>query len=400
MMQVFFNSDGTSVTAIITIIVDGVHTDPDSWPITNDPAIVLSTHPSATKTVTAIDTGVFKVVWTGLSPALTNGEVFFIAIDGLLSTVAWTTWQMPFQCIHIPARPVDVTSAVNSIISYPSSGPVERSPNDTNPITFSWPVSGATITAEASLDNAAYGATVGAVTFLRTEGSLHYYSLAFNAADRPTAEGTARYELADGTYTQYVTLRVEGASTDAAGIRSAVGLASANLDSQLGTILADTDELQQNQGNWITATGFSTHSAADVYTAFGNGSNLTALTTATGFATQASVDVIDGIVDSILIDTNELQTNQGNWLTATGFSTQASVDVIDGIVDTILIDTNELQTNQGNWLTATGFTISVSTDTQPIINSILKALETIEVRPIRTVIGPCKQKLIKVNIEK
>jgi hypothetical protein len=383
MMQVFFNSDGTSVTAIITIVVNGVHTNPDSWPITNDPAIVLSTHPSATKTVTAIDTGVFKVVWTGLSPALTHGETFFVAIDGLLSTVAWTTWQMPFQCVLLPSTVTalalvatdtgtTIPDLVSALTNQPSSAPVERSPNDTNPITFSWPVSGATITAEASLDNAAYGATVGAVTFLRTEGSLHYYSLAFNAADRPTAEGTARYKLADGTYTQYVTLRVEGASTDAAGIRSAVGLASANLDSQLGTILADTNELQLNQGDWLTATGFSTHTAADVYTEFGDGANLTTLTTATGFSTQASVDVIDGIVDSILVDTNELQTNQGDWATATGFATQASVDVIDGIVDAILVDTDDLQLNQGSWLTATGFATQASVDViDGIVDSIL-----------------------------
>src|SRR5574343_67011 len=31
--------------------------------------------------------------------------------------------------------------------------------------------------------------------------------------------------------------------------------------------LADTNELQTNQGNWLTATGFSTHSAADVWSA-------------------------------------------------------------------------------------------------------------------------------------
>tara|TARA_R110000803_G_scaffold75124_6_gene139439 strand:- start:794 stop:1852 length:1059 start_codon:yes stop_codon:yes gene_type:complete len=141
-----------------------------------------------------------------------------------------------------------IPALINSLTSQSSWGPVERSPHDTNPITFSWPVSGATITSYASIDNAAYGATTGAVSFLWTEGSLHYYSLSFNAADRPTAEGTARYKLADGTYTQYVTLRVEGASTDAAGIRSAVGLASANLDSQLGTIQADTDDLQTSIG--------------------------------------------------------------------------------------------------------------------------------------------------------
>jgi hypothetical protein len=53
----------------------------------------------------------------------------------------------------------------------------------------------------------------------------------------------------------------------AAEVRSAVGLASANLDTQLATIVADTNELQTNQGNWATATGFSTHSAADVWAA-------------------------------------------------------------------------------------------------------------------------------------
>jgi hypothetical protein len=85
MIQTFFNSDGTGLTAIITVIVDGDHVDPDSWPITSDPAIVLSSHPAASKTVTAIDTGVFKVVWSSLSPALAHGDVVFIAVDGAIS---------------------------------------------------------------------------------------------------------------------------------------------------------------------------------------------------------------------------------------------------------------------------------------------------------------------------
>lgn len=39
------------------------------------------------------------------------------------------------------------------------------------------------------------------------------------------------------------------------------------------------------------------------------------------YATSASLAVIDDIVDSILIDTSDLQSNQGDWLTATGFNT-------------------------------------------------------------------------------
>jgi hypothetical protein len=115
MIQTFFNTDGTGLTAIITVIVDGDHVDPDSWPITNDPAIVLSSHPAASKTVTAIDTGVFKVVWSSLSPALAHGDVVFIAVDGDISATAWTTWQIPVQVVHLPAKLSDVTTALDEL---------------------------------------------------------------------------------------------------------------------------------------------------------------------------------------------------------------------------------------------------------------------------------------------
>ena len=42
---------------------------------------------------------------------------------------------------------------------------------------------------------------------------------------------------------------------------------SADNNIKLTTVLADTNELQTNQGNWLTAVGFSTHSAANVVTA-------------------------------------------------------------------------------------------------------------------------------------
>lgn len=42
---------------------------------------------------------------------------------------------------------------------------------------------------------------------------------------------------------------------------------------------------------------------------------------------ESKVDTIDSVVDSILVDTGDLQTNQGNWLTATGFSTHSAADI-------------------------------------------------------------------------
>lgn len=46
-----------------------------------------------------------------------------------------------------------------------------------------------------------------------------------------------------------------------ASIQSSLGTVSATV----AFILADTSELQTNQGNWLTATGFSTHSVADIW---------------------------------------------------------------------------------------------------------------------------------------
>ena len=55
------------------------------------------------------------------------------------------------------------------------------------------------------------------------------------------------------------------------------------------------------------------------------GTNLDA--TVSSRSSQTSVDTVDGIVDAILLDTNDLQTNQGNWVTATGFSTLTQADI-------------------------------------------------------------------------
>lgn len=99
-------------------------------------------------------------------------------------------------------------------------------------------------------------------------------------------------------------------------------------------------------------------------------------------ATAANLATIDGIVDTILLDTNELQVNQGAWatadvsalLTAAYFDTRSLLSADYFIVSdylapdnvsitAILADTNELQLNQGNWLTATGFsTFDPATD--------------------------------------
>jgi hypothetical protein len=108
-----------------------------------------------------------------------------------------------------------VLSAISGAKSTPDKIAV-RSSDDTTPVRFAWPTSGETITVERSLNNAAYEAATGTVSFFRTEGTEHWYTLAYNAADR--AVGVVRYRLNDGTITRYVTLRVELPTLTAANV--------------------------------------------------------------------------------------------------------------------------------------------------------------------------------------
>jgi phage baseplate assembly protein W len=154
------------------------------------------------------------------------------------------------------------------------------------------------------------------------------------------------------------------------------------LQGDITAILADTNELQTNQGNWLTATGFSTHSAADVVTAIGTGSTLTAVPWNAAWDAEVQSECADALnaydppTDTEMVaaftqikgatwattDTLESIRDRGDaaWTTATGFSTHSAADVVtalgtgssltalataaalttvDGIVDDILLDT-------------------------------------------------------------
>ena len=83
------------------------------------------------------------------------------------------------------------------------------------------------------------------------------------------------FENSDAATTKTVDdVGVAGSGLTQQNIRDAMKLAptagapiAGSVDEHLDDILADSNELQLNQGNWLTATGFSTHSAADVRTA-------------------------------------------------------------------------------------------------------------------------------------
>ena len=76
--------------------------------------------------------------------------------------------------------------------------------------------------------------------------------------------------------------------------------------------------------------GLNNLSAADV-----NAEVDTAISDA-ALATAANLATVGSNVDAILVDTNELQTNQGDWATATGFATASALATVDGNVDTVV----------------------------------------------------------------
>jgi hypothetical protein len=93
----------------------------------------------------------------------------------------------------------------------------------------------------------------------------------------PAADTVAHVTLVDTTTTN---TDMVAAAPSAASVADAVwdevstghtdaGKAGAQVWTDLDAVLADTNELQTNQGNWLTATGFSTLDAAGVRTAVG-----------------------------------------------------------------------------------------------------------------------------------
>lgn len=109
---------------------------------------------------------------------------------------------------------------------------------------------------------------------------------------------------AAATAADFTTEIQAGLSTlDAAGVRAAVGLASANLDTQIAT-LATAANLATVSGYLDTEIAAILADTNELQTDWANGGRLDLILDAR--ASQASVDTIDGIVDSILVTTDKL----------------------------------------------------------------------------------------------
>ena len=91
---------GTTAAIIVNVIgEDGNHIAASI----NTATTRLSTHPSATPTVTQRDTGVYLIKWTGLSPALSpsdNDNGVSVEVNGTISGTAWTSYHIPVKIVR------------------------------------------------------------------------------------------------------------------------------------------------------------------------------------------------------------------------------------------------------------------------------------------------------------
>jgi len=127
------------------------------------------------------------------------------------------------------------------------------------------------------------------------------------------------------------------ALTDKAGFAlSAAGITSIwnkNISAFAGAGYAGTyiKNLYDNQGNWLTATGFSTHNAAAVWSAGSRELSTPANYKAdvSSLALEATLTAIKGATFDTGTDSLEAIRNQGDsaWITATGFSTHTAANV-------------------------------------------------------------------------
>jgi hypothetical protein len=184
---------------------------------------------------------------------------------------------------------------------------------------------------------------------------------------------------------------------------------AATISTQVASDLATA----HGAGSWATATGFSTHSAADVWAvatrvltagtniALAKGVGVTGFNDLSASQVNAEVDTaladydgptntemvaafteIKGATWSAVTDTLEAIRDRGDsaWITATGFATAASlttvegkIDTIDGVVDAILVDTAEIGA-AGAGLTA----LASATDLGTANTALAKLDDTVE----------------------
>ncbi len=114
--------------------------------------------------------------------------------------------------------------------------------------------------------------------------------------------------------------------------------------SSITVIETDTADMQPKLG---TPAGASISADLVVIDNFVDGIETAVITNAAGTDIAADIIAIKAETVLIVEDTGELQTNQGNWLTATGFATSGALGTHDGKLDLAQLDLDTITGSDG-----------------------------------------------------
>ena len=187
--------------------------------------------------------------------------------------------------------------------------------------------------------------TTGTVDSVSVVGSVvASFSIRKTSALKPTTAGRTLDVSATGEAgLDWANIGSPTTAVNLSGTNIDVDQVVASVSGAVGSVTGDVG------GNVTGSVGTVNALAANVITAAATATDFTTEIQA-GLATSADLSTVAGYLDTeiaaILADTNELQTDWANGgrldLILDARASQASVDVIDGIVDSILVDTAEI----------------------------------------------------------
>lgn len=308
--------------------------------------VAASINPSTTRlhgfstipTVTTIGTGIYQINFSGVTPSPSEGDRLICKVNGDIGGTAWSEYAVPVIIVadERGTTPTDVYSEFTS---------------GSNADSFKADVTG--IAADIAALNDLSQADI------RTAVGLASANLDTQLGDIPNNSEFNARTLASADYATSSSISALN-DLSQADIRTAIGLASANLDTQLSgistqvtTVDGVVDSILVDTGTDIPAliNGLNDLSQADIRTAVGLATanldtQLGDIPTVSEFnaRTLVSADYATSASISALQDLSQADIRAAIGLATANIDTQLSgistqVTTVDGVVDSILIDT-------------------------------------------------------------
>lgn len=338
---------GSSVEVLVNVINSaGNHVSA----VINTGSTRLDAYPSVIPSVVTVELGVYKITFSGLSPATAEGDTLVAKINGTIDGVAWTTFGVLVKVVAAE-RGTDNAATATDLAAL----------ND---------LSAADVRTAVGLASADLDTQLGT---LATASDLTTVDTVVDAIKAVTDQFVF-------TNPGEVDANAVTGGISQADVRTAVGLASANLDTQLGDIPNNAELTARTlaSADYATATSISSLqdlSQADIRTAVGLAS--------ANLDTQLSnidsqIGVVDGIVDSILIDTG---TDIPALIGGLQDLSQADIRTAVGLT------TANLDTQLGDIPTVSEFTARSLASADYATSASISSLQDLSQADIRTAVG-------------